>query len=88
MSDTPSQLSEMDRLRLQLSKERQARLQAEAQNLRLAQARHEAEVRQVTAEDKAVFDALKATYALEPNDEILGDGTIKRAPVRAIKKEA
>ncbi len=86
MSDAPAKLSEMDRLRLQLSKERQARLRAEAQNLQLSMARHEAEVRAATAEDKASFDTLKATYQLETNDEILGDGTIKRAPVRALKE--
>jgi hypothetical protein len=86
MSDIPAKLIEMDRLRLQLSKERQARLRAEAQNLQMSLARHEAEVRQAAAEDKASFDTMKALYQLEANDEILGDGTIKRAPVRALKE--
>ena len=86
MSDLPAKLTEMDRLRLQLAKERQGRLQAEAANLSMAVGRNEAEVRAAQAEDKALFDGLKVSYQLEDQDEVKLDGTIKRSAVRALKE--
>ena len=73
-------ISEIDRLKIQLAKERQLRLKSEAAGLQMMQRQLVAAQQSVEAEATALFGALKATYALEPGDEIGEDGAIKRAP--------
>lgn len=80
----PTALSEMDKLKLQLAKEKQSRLQAEAINLQMAQGSVKAQMNAVEAENKVLFDRLKAEYQLAPADEIGEDGVIKRSPVRSL----
>lgn len=79
MSDLPTALSEMDRLKLALAKEKEGRVRVELINaqmvLRSAQAAHMA----LEAETRALFDSLKQTYSLESGDEVSEDGSIKRA---------
>ena len=90
MSETdkpPSCLTEMDRLKLSLMKEKGQRLQAETLNLQMMQRALQAQHAAFEEESKAFSATLKATYALEPGDEIGEDGAIKRTPVRSIKKE-
>lgn len=89
MSDSTSAtaLSEIDRLRLHLSREKASRLSAEMVNLQMAMEQTKARFAGVQAENIAFFDKLKADYALAPADEISEDGAIKRSPVRAIKTE-
>ncbi len=78
MSDLPTTLSEMDRLKLALAKEKESRVRAELINaqmvLRSAQAAHMA----LEAETRVLFEALKQTYSLSPGDEVGEDGSIKR----------
>lgn len=80
----PAALSEMDRLKLTLAKEKQGRLNAEMTNLQMAQRAIQAQFATVDAENKALFDRLKVEYQLAPADEIGEDGTIKRSPVRSL----
>jgi len=80
-------LSEMDKLKLTLQKEKQARFQAEGMNLQMAMRQHQAQQGPLQAEAMAFAKELQATYSLAPSDEINEDGTIKRSPVRALKKE-
>lgn len=87
MSDLPTTLSEMDRLKLALAKERAGRLQADAINLQNAQRQLEAAVAKGQVELKALSDELKERYSLAPGDEVAEDGTIKRAPVRALEQK-
>lgn len=87
MSETaalPAQLSELDRLKLQLSKEKQMRLQTEAMNVQMMMRSVEAQMKALDAEQKPFFDYLKSAYQLAPADQIAEDGTITRAPVRAV----
>lgn len=81
-------LSEVDRLRLTLSREKAARLRAESINLQMAQRALEANHTKAAEEMAALQEHLRVTYDLKPGDELLEDGTIKRAPVRELKKEA
>jgi len=86
MRDLPTALSEMDRLKLTLAKEREARLRAEAANIQMAQQQVNAARAQMEIEHRALMEQLKQTYSLTPGDEVGEDGSIKRAPVRAIKE--
>jgi len=81
-----STLSEMDRLKLLLAKEKASRVQAESVNLQMAQRQIQAQFAVVEAENKALFERLKVDYALAPADEIGEDGVIKRSPVRSLKE--
>lgn len=76
----PVMLSEVDRLKMQLAKEKQARLQADAINLQMAQRQMQATMQASQAEAQVLFAALKDTYKLAPGDEVGEDGAIKRAP--------
>ncbi len=80
----PAALSEMDKLKLQLAKERQSRLQAEMVNLQMAQRSVEAQMSTVEEANKVLFDRLKSEYQLAPADQIGEDGTIKRSSVRSL----
>lgn len=86
-TNLPVSLSEMDLLKLQLLKEKQARFQAEAANLQMAQRSLQAQQQQLVSESAILSVHLRATYDLAPADEIGEDGAIKRSPVRAIKEE-
>ena len=79
-TDLPMKLSELDRLRMVLAKERQQRLQAEAANVQMLQRQLQAQHAALEAENKALFEELKLTYTLNQGDEIAEDGTIKRTP--------
>jgi hypothetical protein len=76
----PTALSEMDRLKLTLQKEKAARFQAEGMNLQLAMRQHQAQQGTLQKESMEFAKELQATYSLAPADEINEDGTIKRAP--------
>jgi hypothetical protein len=80
-------LSEMDRLRMQLSKERQLRMRADAHNLNTAMRVLDAEMSAAKREDDALFANMKDAYQLEPSDEVAADGTIKRAPKPVVVEE-
>jgi len=79
-------LSEVDCLKLRLLSERVARIKAEASNLSMLQKQLNAQHEVLAADQKVLFAALSSTYALAEGDELGEDGTIKRSPVRAIKK--
>ena len=76
----PTTLSEMDRLKLTLQKEKAARFQAEGLNLQMAMRQHQAQQGAIQKESMEFAQHLQATYSLAPADEINEDGTIKRAP--------
>lgn len=77
-------LSEMDKLKLQLAKEKASRLQSEMMNLQMVQRQVQGQLQAQEAENKVLFDRLKAEYQLAPADEIGEDGVIKRSPVRSL----
>lgn len=79
-TELPTKLSELDRLKMTLAKEKQQRLQAEAANLQMLQRQLQAQHAGLEAENKSLFEELKATYKLNPGDEVAEDGTIKRVP--------
>jgi hypothetical protein len=81
----PASLSEMDRLKLTLAKEREARLRAEAANLQMAQRALDAAMARASQEAAALSAELRQRYALAPGDEIAEDGGIRRSPVRALE---
>ena len=76
----PTNLSEIERLKFLLIREKKARLQTEAINLQMLQRQMAAQLNSVDAEAQTFFDALKTSYELEPGDEVGEDGSIKRAP--------
>ena len=80
----PSQLSETDRLRLLLAREKSARLQAEMSNVQMVQRSVQTQLAQIEAENKAFRERLKVEYRLAPADEIGEDGSIKRSQVRSV----
>ena len=82
----PTALSEMDRLKLALAKEKQSRLQAEAANLGMAQRAVNGAIATLEKENAVLFERLKVDYQLAPNDEVSEDGAITRAPVRIVKE--
>jgi hypothetical protein len=79
-TNLPTKLSELDRLKMVLAKERQGRLQAEAAHLQMLQRQLQAQHSALEGENKTLFEELKTTYNLNPGDEIAEDGTIKRTP--------
>lgn len=83
----PTTLTEMDRLKLSLARERDGRLKAEAANLQMAMRAVEGALAKATQETSALSAELRERYMLEQGDEISEDGNIKRAPVRALPKE-
>lgn len=81
-------LTEMDRLRLTLAKERDARLRAEAANVQMMQRQLEMAHAKAQAEFSALHAELRERYTLVPGDEIAEDGTIRRAPQAPAEKAA
>jgi len=87
VASAPTVISEIDRLKLDLAKEKRSRLQAEALNLQMMQRNVMAQQISMEAEQKALFEHLRDAYGLSSGDEIGENGTIKRAPVRDATKE-
>lgn len=85
--EVPSQITEMDRLKLSLAKEKQARLQAEAVNLQMAQRALQAQHEALEKENASLFDGLKEKYNLAPSDQILESGRIVRHAPNAGKNQ-
>jgi hypothetical protein len=85
-SAVPNTLTEVDKLKLELVQVKRAHLNAEAQNLLHAQRALEEQRVALDAQIKALSMDLREAYSLSPGDEILGNGSIKRTAVRAIKE--
>lgn len=81
-----NKISELELTKMQLSKERALRLQAEIQNTRILLRQLDMQQQAHQVQSQEFFDALKKAYALENGDEIAEDGSIKRAPVRSLKE--
>jgi hypothetical protein len=82
----PTHLGEMDKLKLQLAKERAGRITSDLTMLQTAMRAAQSASATIEAENKVLFERLKQEYQLAPADEIGEDGSIKRSPVRAIKE--
>jgi hypothetical protein len=83
----PVKLSEEDRLKLALLTERGQRLDAEKANLNMVARQLQAEQAKCQLEQQALSADFKTKYHLAPGDSLdVGDGSIKRAPVRAVEE--
>lgn len=79
----PTQISEIHRLKLQLSKEFLGRLQAEAINLQMAQKQVSVSMQKGHGEQAALMEEIRAAYQLAEGDNITAAGNIERAPKKA-----
>lgn len=76
----PTQVEELDLARLNLQRERNARIQAEMVAAQLTQQRLNGEMQQAQRETAAMEVSLKTKYRLEGRDEIYSNGSIFRPP--------
>jgi len=79
--DLPTKLSEVDKLKLQLAREKQQRLQAEYTNVQMLLRTAQAAISQSQVEHKALGTELRTRYSLAETDVLDEDGTIHRNAV-------